>query len=190
MPHSSSAQAHLVLADGTVLVGEAFGCSGSVIGEVVFNTGMTGYQEVLTDPSYAGQLVTFTYPELGNTGVNPDDQEADQPHARGVIARQLAPLHSNWRSQDSLEEWMRAHQVVGIAGVDTRALVRHLREGGAMNGVICSDGRQPHELIDLVRDAPSMEGLNLAYPKKIDESMPANMECGLYQLPERMKDWV
>ena len=107
-------------------------------------------------------MVTFTYPELGNTGVNSDDQEADQPHARGVIARQLAPLHSNWRSQDSLEEWMRSHQVVGIAGVDTRALVRHLREGGAMNGVICSDGRQPHELIDLVRDAPSMEGLNLA----------------------------
>ena len=162
MSESSAAQAHLVLADGTVLTGHGFGHRGAVIGEVVFNTGMTGYQEVLTDPSYDGQLVTFTYPELGNTGVNSDDQEADQPHARGVIARQLAPLHSNWRSQDSLEDWMRSHQVVGIAGVDTRALVRHLREGGAMNGVICSDGRQPHELIDLVRDAPSMEGLNLA----------------------------
>ena len=107
MSESSAAQAHLVLADGTVLTGHGFGHRGAVIGEVVFNTGMTGYQEVLTDPSYDGQLVTFTYPELGNTGVNSDDQEADQPHARGVIARQLAPLHSNWRSQDSLEEWMR-----------------------------------------------------------------------------------
>ncbi|MDA0258498.1 MAG: carbamoyl phosphate synthase small subunit, partial [Cyanobacteria bacterium] len=132
MPHSSSAPAHLVLADGTVLVGEAFGCSGSVVGEVVFNTGMTGYQEVLTDPSYAGQLVTFTYPELGNTGVNPDDQEADHPHARGVIARQLAPTPSSWRSRETLEVWMQRHGLVGISGVDTRALVRHLREGGAM----------------------------------------------------------
>ena len=162
MPHSLSAQAHLVLADGTVLVGEAFGCSGSVIGEVVFNTGMTGYQEVLTDPSYAGQLVTFTYPELGNTGVNPDDQEADQPHARGVIARQLAPTPSSWRSRETLEDWMQRHGLVGISGVDTRALVRHLREGGAMNGVISTDGRSPADLLDQVRQAPSMEGLNLA----------------------------
>lgn len=162
MPHSSSAPAHLVLADGTVLVGEAFGCSGSVVGEVVFNTGMTGYQEVLTDPSYAGQLVTFTYPELGNTGVNPDDQEADHPHARGVIARQLAPTPSSWRSRETLEVWMQRHGLVGISGVDTRALVRHLREGGAMNGVICTDGRSPADLLDQVRQAPSMEGLNLA----------------------------
>ena len=162
MPHSSSAQAHLVLADGTVLVGEAFGCIGSVVGEVVFNTGMTGYQEVLTDPSYAGQLVTFTYPELGNTGVNPDDQEADQPHARGVIARQLAPTPSSWRSRETLEDWMQRHGLVGISGVDTRALVRHLREGGAMNGVISTDGRSPADLLDQVRQAPSMQGLNLA----------------------------
>ena len=162
MPHSSSAPAHLVLADGTVLVGEAFGCSGSVVGEVVFNTGMTGYQEVLTDPSYAGQLVTFTYPELGNTGVNPDDQEADHPHARGVIARQLAPTPSSWRSLETLEVWMQRHGLVGISGVDTRALVRHLREGGAMNGVISTDGRSPADLLDQVRQAPSMEGLNLA----------------------------
>ena len=98
--------ARLVLQDGTVLEGFACGQRGSVIGEVVFNTGMTGYQEVLTDPSYSGQLITFTYPEIGNTGVNPDDQEADQPHARGLIVRQLAPQASNWRSQQSLPEWM------------------------------------------------------------------------------------
>ena len=162
MTDSSSADAHLILADGTVLRGRSFGHRGSVAGEVVFNTGMTGYQEVITDPSYAGQLVTFTYPELGNTGVNPEDQEAERPHARGVIARQLAPRPSNWRCQQPLDTWMAEHDVVGICGIDTRALVRHLREGGAMNGVISSDGRSPTELLAELRSAPSMEGLNLA----------------------------
>ena len=162
MNDASSAAAHLVLADGTVLRGRSFGHRGCVVGEVVFNTGMTGYQEVITDPSYAGQLVTFTYPELGNTGVNPEDQEAERPHARGVIARELAPKPSNWRCQQPLNQWMTDHNVVGICGVDTRALVRHLREGGALNGVISSDGRSPAELLDELRRAPSMEGLNLA----------------------------
>lgn len=154
--------ARLVLQDGTVLEGFACGQRGSVVGEVVFNTGMTGYQEVLTDPSYSGQLITFTYPEIGNTGVNPDDQEADQPHARGLIVRQLAPQASNWRSQQSLPEWMEQNGVIGIHGVDTRALVRHLRELGPMNGVISSDGRQAIELLEDLKQAPSMEGLNLA----------------------------
>ena len=154
--------ARLVLQDGTVLEGFACGQRGSVIGEVVFNTGMTGYQEVLTDPSYSGQLITFTYPEIGNTGVNPDDQEADQPHARGLIVRQLAPKASNWRSQQSLPEWMEQNGVIGIHGVDTRALVRHLRELGPMNGVISSDGRPALELLKELKQAPSMEGLNLA----------------------------
>ncbi|MAD08302.1 MAG: carbamoyl phosphate synthase small subunit [Gammaproteobacteria bacterium] len=154
--------ARLVLQDGTVLEGFACGQRGSVIGEVVFNTGMTGYQEVLTDPSYSGQLITFTYPEIGNTGVNPDDQEADQPHARGLIVRQLAPQASNWRSKQSLPDWMEANGVIGIHGVDTRALVRHLRELGPMNGVISSDGRPAFELFDELKQAPSMEGLNLA----------------------------
>lgn len=154
--------ARLVLQDGTVLEGFACGQRGSVIGEVVFNTGMTGYQEVLTDPSYSGQLITFTYPEIGNTGVNSDDQEADQPHARGLIVRQLAPQASNWRSQQSLPEWMEQNGVIGIQGVDTRALVRHLRELGPMNGVISSDGRPALELLEELKQAPSMEGLNLA----------------------------
>ncbi|WP_259739559.1 glutamine-hydrolyzing carbamoyl-phosphate synthase small subunit [Synechococcus sp. CS-205] len=158
----ASNEAVLVLADGTVLRGTAFGARGTAIGEVVFNTGMTGYQEVMTDPSYSGQLVTFTYPELGNTGINPEDQEAGAPHVRGVIARQLAPTPSSWRSQGDLPGWLASHGVVGIAGVDTRALVRHLRERGAMNGAICSDGTGPRELLELVRRSPSMEGLNLA----------------------------
>jgi len=151
-----------VLADGLVLRGEAFGAKATALGEVVFNTGMTGYQEVMTDPSYAGQLVTFTYPELGNTGVNSSDQEADAPHVRGVIARQLAPRESNWRSEGSLEAWLQHHSVVGISGIDTRSLVRHLREGGAMNGAISTDGSTPQQLLEQVRAMPSMAGLNLA----------------------------
>ena len=161
-PSSPPGEALLVLADGTVLRGLAFAARGTVIGEVVFNTGMTGYQEVMTDPSYAGQLVTFTYPELGNTGVNPEDEEADHPHVRGVIARQLAPLPSSWRCHEDLESWLGRTGVVGIRGVDTRALVRHLREGGAMNGAISSDGTSPATLLEQVRSAPVMDGLNLA----------------------------
>ena len=177
MPGSPSGEAHLVLADGTVLSGIGFGHRGTAVGEVVFNTGMTGYQEVLTDPSYEGQLVTFTYPELGNTGVNADDQEAASPHARGVIARQLAPRFSNWRGQASLESWMDDHQLVGIRGLDTRALVRHLRNCGAMNGVICSDGRSPAALLEELRAAPLMEGLNLASRVSTKESYRWTKAC-------------
>ena len=173
-----SATALLVLADGTVLRGEAFGARGTAIGEVVFNTGMTGYQEVMTDPSYSGQLVTFTYPELGNTGVNRDDQEADRPHVRGVIARQLSPRASNWRSQGDLEAWLSQHGVVGIRAVDTRALVRHLREGGALNGAISTDGTPPAELLAQVRSAPSMQGLNLAAQVTTREPYHWSQTCG------------
>ena len=144
----------LVLADGTVLRGLACGARGTAIGEVVFNTGMTGYQEVMTDPSYAGQLVTFTYPELGNTGVNPQDQEANRPHVKGLITRRLAPVASNWRATEDLERWLQRHGVVGIRDVDTRALVRHLREGGSINGAISSEGLSPSVLLERVRSAP------------------------------------
>lgn len=187
----SAAAAVLVLADGTVLRGQAFGATGTVIGEVVFNTGMTGYQEVMTDPSYSGQLVTFTYPELGNTGVNGVDQEAERPHVRGVIARQLAPAASNWRSEGDLQQWLDRHGVVGIAGVDTRALVRHLREGGAVNGAISSDGTSPQKLLEQVRSAPSMTGLNLAAQVSTRESYtwtkpcPAPFDARLQDNPDR-----
>ncbi len=152
----------LVLADGLVLRGRAIGARGTAIGEVVFNTGMTGYQEVITDPSYTGQLITFTAPELGNTGVNDDDQEGDRPAARAVIARELSPCPSSWRSRQPLEDWLRHHGVVGLVGVDTRALVRRLREGGAINGAVSTDGAEPSDLLRRVQAAPSMEGLNLA----------------------------
>ena len=179
MTATNELTARLVLQDGTVLEGFACGQRGSVIGEVVFNTGMTGYQEVLTDPSYAGQLITFTYPEIGNTGVNSDDQEADEPHARGLIVRQLSPQPSNWRSQQSLPEWMEQHGVIGIQGVDTRALVRHLRELGPMNGVISSDGRSAVELLEELNQAPSMEGLNLADQVSTPAPYTWNKPCGV-----------
>ena len=162
MTASSVNPAMLMLADGTVFQGLSCGAVGSAVGEVVFNTGMTGYQEVMTDPSYSGQLVTFTYPELGNTGVNDHDQEADHAHVRGLIARQLSPVSSSWRSTQSLQAWLEQQGVVGIQGIDTRALVRHLRETGAMNGIISSSGRSPADLREELRAAPSMEGLNLA----------------------------
>ncbi|MEB3259821.1 MAG: glutamine-hydrolyzing carbamoyl-phosphate synthase small subunit [Cyanobacteriota bacterium] len=181
----------LVLADGTVLEGWTLGARGTAIGEVVFNTGMTGYQEVLTDPSYAGQLVTFTYPELGNTGVNGQDLEASGPHARGVIARQLSPRPSNWRAEEDLESWLKRHGVVGIRGVDTRALVRHIREGGAINGGIASDGTAAAALLERVRQAPEMSGLNLATsvstrePYRWTSLCAASFDTRVHPLPQR-----
>lgn len=151
----------LVLEDGTAFKGKAFGAKGTTIGEVVFNTGMTGYQEVLTDPSYRGQIITFTYPELGNTGVNPDDEESDQPHVRGVIARNVCYFPSNWRSRGSLPDYLNQHHIIGIYGLDTRALTRILRSSGAMNGAISTDILDEKTLLEQVKTAPKMLGLNL-----------------------------
>jgi len=135
--------AALVLADGTLFEGEAIGAEppgGVSSGEVVFNTTLTGYQEVLSDPSYAGQIVTFTYPHIGNYGTTPDDDEAPRPHCRGVIVRDLARRRSNWRSTDDLDGWLRRHGLAGIAGVDTRRLTRHIRDAGAMPGAFGTAG--------------------------------------------------
>jgi carbamoyl-phosphate synthase small subunit len=153
----------LVLADGTVYEGYAFGARGTAIGEVVFNTGMTGYQEVLTDPSYAGQIVAFTYPELGNTGVNPEDEESAKPQVKGAIARNVCYIPSNWRSRQSLPDYLKAHRVVGIYGIDTRALTRKLRSLGSMNGAISTEILSVPTLLEQVRQAPPMAGLNLTH---------------------------
>jgi carbamoyl-phosphate synthase small subunit len=187
----ASDDAVLVLADGILLRGQACGARGTAIGEVVFNTGMTGYQEVMTDPSYEGQLVTFTYPELGNTGVNGQDQEASRPHVRGVIARQISHHPSSWRAEEDLERWLQRHGVVGIRGVDTRALVRHLREGGAINGAISSDGTAADALLAQVRAAPVMDGLNLTdavstrEPYRWSSLCPAGFDVRLQPQPQR-----
>jgi carbamoyl-phosphate synthase small subunit len=161
MSVSAVLPALLVLADGTTYSGHSFGAMGTTIGEVVFNTGMTGYQEVLTDPSYSGQIVVFTYPELGNTGVNPDDEESQFPQIRGAIARNVCYRPSNWRSTASLPKYLEHHQVPGIYGIDTRALTRKLRSSGAMNGAISTEILDPVELLNLVHSAPNMTGLNL-----------------------------
>ncbi len=161
MKTSSMNSATLLLADGTIFYGEPIGYEGNVVGEVVFNTGMTGYQEVMTDPSYTGQLVTFTYPELGNTGVNDEDSEASLPSVKGIIARQICHEPSNWRCKYSLEEWLVANKIVGIKGIDTRALVRHIRVVGAMNGIISTDRTLLSDLFKCLKDAPDMEGMNL-----------------------------
>lgn len=151
----------LVLADGTAYHGFSFGATGTAIGEVVFNTGMTGYQEVLTDPSYYGQIVVFTYPELGNTGVNPEDEESYKPQIRGAIARNICSKPSNWRSTDSLPDYLKTHNVPGIYGIDTRALTRKIRALGAMNGGISTEILDEAELLEQVTAAPNMKGLNL-----------------------------
>lgn len=151
----------LVLVDGTVFRGWSFGANGTSIGEVVFNTGMTGYQEVLTDPSYCGQIVTFTYPELGNTGVNSDDEESNHPQVKGVVCRNITHRPSNWRSTKSLPDYLLEHNILGIYGVDTRALTRKIRSVGAMNGGISTEILEPELLLRQVQDAPSMAGLNL-----------------------------
>jgi carbamoyl-phosphate synthase small subunit len=161
MLFSGAQPALLVLADGTAYRGWSFGATGTAIGEVVFNTGMTGYQEVLTDPSYRGQIVTFTYPELGNTGVNLADEESSQPQVRGAIARNVCDRPSNWRSTQSLSDYLKQHRIPGIYGIDTRALTRKIRSTGAMNGGISSEILDPAELLMRVQEAPSMAGLNL-----------------------------
>ncbi|MBI4783812.1 MAG: glutamine-hydrolyzing carbamoyl-phosphate synthase small subunit [Oscillatoriophycideae cyanobacterium NC_groundwater_1537_Pr4_S-0.65um_50_18] len=161
MLFSGAQPALLVLADGTTYRGWSFGASATAIGEVVFNTGMTGYQEVLTDPSYRGQIVTFTYPELGNTGVNPEDEESGRPQVKGAIARNICSRPSNWRSTQSLQDYLKKYGIPGIYGIDTRALTRKLRSVGAMNGGISTEILDPADLLMKIREAPSMAGLNL-----------------------------
>jgi carbamoyl-phosphate synthase small subunit len=161
MSLSTAQPALLVLADGTAYRGWSFGAHTTVVGEVVFNTGMTGYQEVLTDPSYSGQIVTFTYPELGNTGVNLEDEESSHPHIRAAIARNVCDRPSNWRSSQSLPDYLKQYNIPGIYGIDTRALTRKIRTVGAINGGISTSILDPAELLEKVQDSPSMDGLNL-----------------------------
>ena len=162
MATNKTKPALLVLADGSFYRGWSFGATGTTVGEVVFNTGMTGYQEVLTDPSYCGQIVIFTYPELGNTGVNKEDEESDAPQVKGAIARNVTFRPSNWRSTQSLPDYLQEHNIPGIYGLDTRAITRKIRSVGAMNGAISTEILEPEELLSRVRQAPSMAGLNLA----------------------------
>jgi carbamoyl-phosphate synthase small subunit len=166
VPHSTNrTSAVLVLADGTAFKGLSIGAPGDAVGEVVFNTAMTGYQEILTDPSYSGQMVTLTYPHIGNTGTNPEDGESGKTHAAGLIIREIALLPSSWRMTETLPQYLVRNGVVAIVEIDTRRLTRHLREKGAQNGCIRVGGHARSD-IDAARArakaAPSMSGFDLA----------------------------
>ncbi|MEA3040987.1 MAG: carbamoyl-phosphate synthase small subunit [Sphingomonadales bacterium] len=155
----------LVLADGSIIWGRGFGAEGQAVGEVCFNTAMTGYQEVMTDPSYASQIIAFTFPHIGNVGANYDDLEADNPWALGCVVREDVTAPSNFRAVLGFDEWMRSNGRIGLSGVDTRALTRRIRERGAPNGVIAHDagGRFDIDaLLDKARSWPGLEGMDLA----------------------------
>jgi carbamoyl-phosphate synthase small subunit len=154
-------EAILALEDGRTFRGLAWGAHGERTGEIVFNTAMTGYQEILTDPSYAGQIVTMTYPEIGNYGVNAEDVESRRPFVEGFVAREVSQVVSNWRASMSLDEYLKRHGIVGIAEIDTRSLVRHIREKGAMRACVSSVELDERFVIEKARNAPEMLGRNL-----------------------------
>lgn len=161
----------LALEDGTVYHGESIGAIGQSVGEVVFNTAMTGYQEILTDPSYTRQIVTLTYPHIGNTGVNAEDEESDKVYASGLIIRDLSPVVSSWRSEESLDAYLTRHNVVGLAGIDTRALTRRLREKGAMNGcIVAGDDIDVNAAIEAAKSFEGLKGMDLAKVVSTKES--------------------
>ncbi len=152
----------LVLADGTVFRGRSIGARGRSAGEVVFNTAMTGYQEILTDPSYCRQIVTLTYPHIGNTGVNAEDEEADRVHAAGLVVRDLPPLGSSWRCQKDLSSYLQEQKIVAISDIDTRKLTRLLREKGAQNGCLMAGDVDVETALDQARAFPGLAGMDLA----------------------------
>ncbi|MDA9704309.1 glutamine-hydrolyzing carbamoyl-phosphate synthase small subunit, partial [Prochlorococcus sp. AH-736-L19] len=153
--------AKLVLSNGIVFPGFSFGASGTAFGEIVFNTGMTGYQEVMTDPSYYGQILTFTFPEIGNTGINLEDSESSIS-VKGIIVRNYSSNSSNWRSLKSFNEWLVEKNIIGLYGIDTRALVKILRSNGSMNGILTSEDKTVKNCLKKISEIPKMEGLNLS----------------------------
>lgn len=184
-----SKPAILALADGSIFRGEAIGADGHSVGEVVFNTAMTGYQEILTDPSYSRQIVTLTYPHIGNTGVTPEDVEADRVHAAGLVIRDLPLLASSWRCKQSLPDYLKDNGVVAIAGIDTRRLTRILREKGSQNGcIIAGDSVSEEQALELARSFPGLKGMDLA--KEVAVKAPYQWRSSVWELasdshPER-----
>jgi len=172
--------AKLALEDGTVYTGESFGATGEVDGEVCFNTSMTGYQEILTDPSYRGQIVCMTYTEIGNYGVNAQDVESQKPHLAGFCAREVSRLHSNFRAEESLDEYLKRHNIPGIAGIDTRSLVRRLRNFGAMKGVLSTEDPDDASLVAKAKASPGLVGRDLV--REVLPDQPRKWTTGLHDL--------
>ncbi len=172
-------KAILALEDGRIFEGRCFGSEGEASGEVVFNTSLSGYQEILTDPSYAGQIVVMTCPHIGNYGVNAEDEESNKPYVEGFVAREFSTSWSNWRGRESLDQYLRRNQVMGLSEIDTRALVRHIRTRGALRGIISSVDLDVQRLVERAKAIPSMVGSDLAssvtcsHPYKWPPSAPA-----------------
>lgn len=186
----------LALEDGTVFRGEAIGVSGRTIGEVVFNTAMSGYQEILTDPSYCRQIVTLTYPHIGNVGTNSDDEEASRVFAGGLVVRDVPALDSSWRAQESLRDYLHRHEVVAIAGIDTRKLTRILREKGALNGCIAAgEDLDEAATITAAREFPGLKGMDLAKVVSVDEPYAWlqgswTLKGGLPEIPRPIEEYL
>ncbi|HEX8483773.1 glutamine-hydrolyzing carbamoyl-phosphate synthase small subunit [Sphingomonas sp.] len=182
-PQPAGATGVLMLASGECVWGHGFGAEGHAVGELCFHTAMTGYQEIMTDPSFAGQMVCFTFPHIGNVGANPDDVEADGPHAVGMIVREAPTEPSNFRAVERLDGWMKRHTRIGLAGVDTRALTRRIRQGGAPNAVIAHSASGTFDLdflLDRARAWPGLEGMDLA--KAVSTETHYGWEGGVWRL--------
>ncbi|MGB5416452.1 MAG: carbamoyl-phosphate synthase domain-containing protein, partial [Polyangiales bacterium] len=183
-----SKEAHLVLADGTRFSGTSFGAEGVATGEAVFTTGMTGYEEVLTDPSYCGQIVTMTAPQIGNTGITLEDAEARRPALRGFVVRELSAIESNWRTKESLDAYLERMGIVGITGVDTRTLTRHIRDRGAQMAAVGTE--DPATLHDRAKAAPPMTGQNLTGEVTTPEVYQWTEGTGVWSVPrEGARPW-
>jgi carbamoyl-phosphate synthase small subunit len=175
----------LALADGRCYQGLSFGAEGEAVGEVVFNTSMTGYQEILTDPSYEGQLVAMTYPQIGNVGVNAEDVESRQPFMKGFIVKEYTFQPSNWRSNEPLHEYMKRHGIVGIEGIDTRSLVRHLRDHGSQEAIISTFDSDPSVLVAKAKASPGLVGRDLV--RNVTCAEPYDWNEGMWDLEEGYK---
>ncbi len=169
-------KAILVLEDGRTFRGESFGARGEIFGEMVFNTSMTGYQEILTDPSYAGQIVCMTYPLIGNYGINEQDTESRRPWVEGFVVREASRVASNWRSTETLDSYLKRHKIVGIEHIDTRALVRHIRDKGAMRAAISSTNSDEKSLLEKAQNSPKMKNRELASSVTIEKSFEIEPE--------------
>ncbi len=175
-------KAIIVLEDGSSYEGLSFGSEGETAGEVVFNTSMTGYQEILTDPSYAGQIVMMTYPLIGNYGVNEEDFESRKPFLKGFIVKEASNIYSNWRADGSLDDFLKSHKIVGIQDIDTRALTRRIRDIGAMRAVISTESFDVSELTKKAKESPLLEGLDLVKTVTIDEEYQKRIEGQMHEI--------
>jgi carbamoyl-phosphate synthase small subunit len=173
-------KAYLALADGKFYEGNHFGAEGEVDAEIVFNTSMSGYQEILTDPSYCGQMVLMTYPLIGNYGINPEDFESDRPHLSGFIIKELSGIASNWRSRETLADFLKRFGIIGIEGIDTRALTRHIREKGAQQAVLSTVSQKPEELVRKAQNSPGLIGRDLV--KEVTCLEPYDWEEGEWEI--------